>query len=95
MERCVLCGCEFEGYGNNPAPLAREGRCCDACNMQVVEARLKMLRDVKMMEILAHVIASKVCNEVITANEESGIEGVNAVLRKYELDDLIEEGEDE
>ena len=37
---CVLCGSLFVGYGNNPAPLADEGRCCDACHMHVVMERL-------------------------------------------------------
>lgn len=43
---CDICGKEFEGYGNNPAPL--EGRiCCDACNKTyVIPARLKKI-DVK------------------------------------------------
>lgn len=39
LNTCCLCGAEFEGYGNNPAPLASEGRCCDACNEKVVSAR--------------------------------------------------------
>lgn len=33
---CVFCGKEFEGYGNNPEPVAHEGRCCDNCNETVV-----------------------------------------------------------
>lgn len=43
---CDICGKEFEGYGNNPAPL--EGRiCCDSCNKTyVIPARLKKI-DVK------------------------------------------------
>lgn len=36
---CVLCGEEFEGYGNNAAPLA-EGICCDSCNVEVVKKRI-------------------------------------------------------
>jgi len=41
---CILCGypCENE-YGNNPAPLADHGRCCNKCNDSVIEARLKGL----------------------------------------------------
>ena len=38
-QKCCLCGEEFGGYGNNPAPLAEEGRCCDRCNEKVVSAR--------------------------------------------------------
>ncbi len=33
--KCSICGKEFEGYGNNPAPLKR-GKCCDDCNLNVV-----------------------------------------------------------
>ena len=40
--RCVLCGkrCECR-YGNNPYPLAEEGRCCGDCNIKVILARLQ------------------------------------------------------
>ena len=34
--RCVLCGKEVEGYGNNPAPLAQKGKCCKDCFMSKV-----------------------------------------------------------
>ena len=47
---CVLCNEEIKGdvvngmvnvYGNNPHPLADEGRCCDDCNMfKVIPARM-------------------------------------------------------
>lgn len=33
---CCICGTEFYGYGNNPAPVKSEGRCCDRCNLAVV-----------------------------------------------------------
>lgn len=33
--KCSICGREFMGYGNNPAPLNRK-KCCDACNSQIV-----------------------------------------------------------
>ncbi len=39
---CVICGKKFEGWGNNPYPLAKEGLCCDECNFKVVQARLKL-----------------------------------------------------
>ena len=40
-KKCVLCGKEFEGYGNNAQPV-KDGLCCDECNMKVViPARLK------------------------------------------------------
>ena len=42
---CVLCKDSFTGFGNNPYPLSKEegARCCDGCNMVVVEARIKNL----------------------------------------------------
>lgn len=36
MEPCVLCGGLIVGYGNNPAPIKIEGRCCDECNATFV-----------------------------------------------------------
>lgn len=33
--KCSICGKEYEGYGNNPAPLKR-GNCCDECNYKIV-----------------------------------------------------------
>ena len=35
---CCICGNEFEGFGNNPAPICEEPgmRCCDSCNEEVV-----------------------------------------------------------
>lgn len=39
---CVLCLEPFDGFGNNPAPLARFGVCCDVCNsIKVIPARIK------------------------------------------------------
>jgi len=38
---CCICGKEAEGWGNNPAPVRDEGRCCDECNIKkVVPARI-------------------------------------------------------
>lgn len=40
-KRCVICGKEFEGYGNNAQPV-KAGFCCDDCNKDVViPARLE------------------------------------------------------
>lgn len=40
-ETCVICGKEFEGWGNNPYPVKEEGRCCDECNeTKVIPARI-------------------------------------------------------
>ena len=39
---CCLCGGEFEGYGNNPAPVKESGECCGRCNAEkVIPARLE------------------------------------------------------
>ena len=45
--KCYICGKEFEGFGNNPYPLAAEpeSRCCDECNEVVVmPIRLRILQ---------------------------------------------------
>lgn len=34
-KKCCICGSEFEGYGNNPAPVAGK-YCCDKCNNNVI-----------------------------------------------------------
>ena len=37
---CVICKKQFEGFGNNPYPIKKEGRCCDECNNnEVIIAR--------------------------------------------------------
>ena len=42
INSCCICGEEFEGYGNNSAPVTEEGRCCDACLTKfVIPARLE------------------------------------------------------
>lgn len=33
---CCLCKKESTGFGNNPAPVALKGRCCDKCDREVV-----------------------------------------------------------
>ena len=42
--KCVLCGEAFFGYGNNPWPLAKKGRCCNICNVtKVIPARVNLM----------------------------------------------------
>lgn len=42
-KKCVICGKEFEGYGNNAQPV-KDGLCCDECNQkEVIPARLKQV----------------------------------------------------
>ena len=60
--KCCLCGCEFQGYGNNPQGAAYKNedgevvfpefnendRCCDGCNgMYVIPGRLYKLAKIK------------------------------------------------
>jgi len=33
---CCICGKEYEGFGNNPAPYKNKGRCCDKCDRDYV-----------------------------------------------------------
>lgn len=49
---CCICGKEFTGMGNNPAPLNKEpgARCCNNCNMKVIEARIKNLKNENIEE---------------------------------------------
>lgn len=35
-ETCCICGKEIIGWGNNPAPVKTEGKCCDRCMATVV-----------------------------------------------------------
>lgn len=40
---CVICGKEYDGYGNNAQPV-KDGKCCDKCNQEVViPARIKKM----------------------------------------------------
>jgi hypothetical protein len=43
---CCICGDDFEGYGNNPAPYKETGKCCDACNRKfVIPARIAQIAE--------------------------------------------------
>ena len=43
-EKCVICGKEIIGYGNNAEPVSK-GRCCDVCNITVViPERLRLIK---------------------------------------------------
>lgn len=44
-QKCCICGQQFNGYANNPAPVTNSGRCCDECNRNVViPVRLSIIR---------------------------------------------------
>ena len=39
---CCICGNECENnYGNNPYPLSTSGKCCNTCNIKVLQCRIK------------------------------------------------------
>ena len=44
VNTCCLCGEQLYGFGNNPAPIESDGRCCDMCNSRyVIPARLLLM----------------------------------------------------
>lgn len=52
--KCIICGNEISGYGNNPHPLCHRSstaRCCDDCNNLVLMARLSQFREDSADEI--------------------------------------------
>ena len=43
ISKCVLCGDDYRGWGNNPEPVKSfdDGQCCNSCNaVYVIPARL-------------------------------------------------------
>jgi hypothetical protein len=53
---CRLCGLPYTRWGNNPAPLASTGRCCDACDEIVIEARIDPARVMDEIERVSDAI---------------------------------------
>ena len=42
--KCCICGREFLGFGNNPAPYKENGRCCNRCNYDyVIPSRMYLM----------------------------------------------------
>ena len=39
--KCVICEAPIKGYGHNPDPISKKGRCCDSCNHLVIVKRIK------------------------------------------------------
>jgi len=47
INKCCLCGEEYERFGNSARPL-KDGQCCDKCNYEkVIPARLKIFMEEK------------------------------------------------
>ena len=44
-KKCVICDVAYLGYGNNPYPITKFGKCCDVCNEEVFIARIRMACD--------------------------------------------------
>lgn len=43
--KCCICFKYFEGYGNNPYPVLKEGECCNECNQKyVIPARISLMK---------------------------------------------------
>ena len=34
--KCCICNITFDGYGNNPYPIKKDGVCCPLCNIEIV-----------------------------------------------------------
>jgi len=41
IKKCVICDNKFTGWGHNPDPISKKGRCCDSCNYLVIVKRIK------------------------------------------------------
>lgn len=86
---CDICGKEFEGYGNNPAPL--DGKiCCDLCNKTyVVPARLKKIEirnklgDASMETPQITELRRKI--GYLISDEVSAIDGYDDALKTLDL----------
>lgn len=39
LTKCCICGKEFTGHGNNPAPVENYGKCCNGCHFNIVVPR--------------------------------------------------------
>ncbi len=43
VHKCSICGKEYTGFGNNADPI-NKGRCCNACNNEVISERINQLK---------------------------------------------------
>ena len=73
--KCILCGKEFDGWGNNAWPI-KDGICCDDCNAEkVIPARLaKMYKkeEPKMTEDFKYIGNAKVISTLPKVGEPYG-----------------------
>lgn len=65
--KCCICGKKMNGVGNNPYPLCYKGdyksRCCDRCDMLVVNARIDISVYGKTVEEVQKKFLGRVCKE--------------------------------
>ena len=63
--KCCICGKEMKGVGNNPYPLCYKGdyksRCCNRCDLLVVEARMEIVAYGKSIEEVQKKFLGRVC----------------------------------
>jgi hypothetical protein len=86
---CCLCGLPYERIGNSPAPLAQKGRCCDACNEIVIEARIDPARIKEEIERVEQALLRKPLDPALAAICASRGPGLLAA-KKRELELLRE-----
>ena len=80
---CCICGKEFNGYGNNPYPIKEEGRCCNDCNMKVIEKRLEKLQEKDdMSDLRANLITGKL-EDLVSDLEESEVLSVIVMILEF------------
>lgn len=75
--KCILCGKEFDGWGNNAWPI-KDGICCDECNAEkVIPARIAKLykkEEPKMTEDFKYIGNAKVISTLPKVGEPYGHE---------------------
>ena len=59
---CPICGKTFIGYVNNPYPVAKEGLCCDDCNMWVIVIRYWLDRNHDWLKGMVDKLSHRRCS---------------------------------
>ena len=60
VQKCAICGNDFQGWGNNPEPVVNtvenpEARCCGECDQRVViPTRINMVLGNRISDIMGH-----------------------------------------
>ena len=89
---CCICGEPLNGYGNNPAPYIKDGRCCDACNSKfVIPARIDLMRQAENPNGEEETSTKEA---YITESLPSSILGTNGTIDPALLDSWVPTEED-